>query len=175
MKKAAAGICKQGVKIFNLHASAGVAAMRAVREVSCDTIVAGVTVLTSMTDEDSKHVYGDTVKETVSLFAADVAHSGLQALICSASEASLVKGTVVTNKLLTITPGIRPLWAAPNDQNPDRIMTPYKAIMGSSDILVIGRPILQPPAEIGDCVEAAKLILEEVTRALNEKVNQSIH
>lgn len=175
MKKAATGICKQSVKMFNLHASSGVAAMLAVREISGDTIVSGVTVLTSMSDEDSIHIYGESVKEKVSEFATDVANCGLQAVICSASEAQIIKGTVATNKLITVTPGIRPLWAAPNDQNPDRIMTPYKAIMGGSDILVIGRPILHPPIEIGGSINAVELILEEIEKALKEKFNLSSH
>ncbi|MBP9715988.1 MAG: orotidine-5'-phosphate decarboxylase [Candidatus Pacebacteria bacterium] len=168
MIKAAIDICKQGVKIFNLHASASVATMLAVRKVTGDTIVAGVTVLTSMTEEDCFHSYGEETKEKVAVFAADIANCGLQAVISAASEASIIKGTSVTSNLITITPAIRPIWAAPNDQNPDRIMTPYKAIMGGCDILVIGRPILQPPAEIGDCVKAVKLILEEVEKALKE-------
>lgn len=61
---------------------------------------------------------------------------------------------------LVVTPGIRPLWAATGDQK--RVMTLAEAIKAGANYLVIGRPITQPPAEIGGSVEAAKRITEEI-------------
>jgi len=45
-------------------------------------------------------------------------------------------------------------------------MTPYEAISAGADYLVIGRPITQPPPEIGGPVEAAKKIAKEIEKAL---------
>ena len=58
-----------------------------------------------------------------------------------------------------ITPGIRPLWAAANDQS--RIMTPKQAVEAGADYLVIGRPITAQP----DQAEAAKKIVAEIMEA----------
>jgi orotidine-5'-phosphate decarboxylase len=43
------------------------------------------------------------------------------------------------NDIAIITPGVRPAWAAANDQK--RFMTPRNAIDGGADFLVIGRPV----------------------------------
>lgn len=63
-----------------------------------------------------------------------------------------------------VTPGIRPPWAENNDQK--RTRTPRQAILYGADYLVIGRPLTNPPQKIGRPRNAAELILEEVTQAL---------
>ncbi len=64
--------------------------------------------------------------------------SGLGGVVCSA-EAAQIKALCV---LLTtkVTPGIRPSFAAANDQQ--RIMTPSDAL-NADNALVIGRPVTQ--------------------------------
>jgi orotidine-5'-phosphate decarboxylase len=66
-----------------------------------------------------------------------------------------------TADLILVTPGIRPAWAATGDQQ--RITTPKDAIDSGSDYLVIGRPITQPPAEIGAPRDAILKIIEEIS------------
>jgi orotidine-5'-phosphate decarboxylase len=166
MKKSATDISKLGVDIFNVHASSGVKAMKWVRDVSGSSIVSAVTVLTSSSDEECQHTYNKDVREKVTSFALDIVESGISSIICSASEAGIIKNVLGLKDQLLITPGIRPLWAATDDQDPDRIMTPYKAIMAGSDLLVIGRPILNPPSTIGGPVQAAIAIAEEIRQAL---------
>jgi orotidine-5'-phosphate decarboxylase len=60
--------------------------------------------------------------------------------------------------IILVTPGIRPLWSAKDDQK--RVFTPRMAIEKGSDYLVIGRPITknENPAE------AFKKILEEIEK-----------
>jgi orotidine-5'-phosphate decarboxylase len=53
-----------------------------------------------------------------------------------------------------------------DDQNVDRQMTPSDAMCAGIDMLVIGRPISKPPAEIGTSVQAADLIAQEIQEAL---------
>jgi len=165
MKKSARNIARNGADIFNVHATFTVKSMKLVQEVAGNSIVAGVTVLTSFSEEECEHTYNTNIRAKVTSFAIDIAEAGLPAIICSPAEAGMIKN-VLQLDLITITPGVRPLWAAPNDQNPDRVMTPAKAIEAGADILVIGRPILQPPAEIGDPIAAVKLILQEIEEAL---------
>ncbi len=76
-------------------------------------------------------------------------------MVCSAEEVSLLRANPRTADLILVTPGIRPAWAATNDQK--RIVTPADA-----DYLVIGRPITQPPTEIGSSREAVERIMQEI-------------
>lgn len=168
MKKASKSIADMGVEIFNVHASAGSEALTKVMDVRGDSSVAAVTVLTSMSNEECMQIYGKSIKDTVQMFAKGISRAGLEYAISSPSEVYLVKYGENLLKLYALTPGIRPLWAVANDQNPDRIMTPKKAILTGCDLLVIGRPILQPPAEIGDSVKAAQMIANEIAEAFEE-------
>jgi orotidine-5'-phosphate decarboxylase len=60
-------------------------------------------------------------------------------------------------ELLVVTPGIRPAWAAAQDQK--RIMTPAEAIAKGADYLVIGRPVTGAPSPR----EALEKIVAEIS------------
>lgn len=172
MKKASMAIVKSGVELFNIHASAGSEAIQKVSEIKGESSLAAVTVLTSMDEDTCLTIYNSSIESTVLSFFRELNKFSVDYAICSPKEVAVIKsynekfGKVL--KFKTITPGIRPLWAVTNDQNPDRIMTPKKAILAGCDLLVIGRPILQPPAEIGDSIKAAQMIADEIAEALKE-------
>ena len=67
-------------------------------------------------------------------------NAGLDGVVCSAQESSLLKSELGQDFKL-VTPGIRPAGSEQGDQR--RIMTPVEAIQSGSDYLVIGRPITQ--------------------------------
>jgi orotidine-5'-phosphate decarboxylase len=79
------------------------------------------------------------------------ADCGLDGVVCSAQEISLVK-TVCGVQFLTVTPGIRPAGSDVGDQK--RIMTPPEAMQLGVDFIVIGRPITQA----SDAVKALQSI-----------------
>lgn len=162
--KAARAIAAFRVEMFNVHISGGVPMMRAAVENRGEAIVLGVTILTSLDDErhEPEHIYGAPSWTKVVQFAIDAQNAGLDGIICSPKELSLLKRQDLGN-LLKVTPGVRPHWAEANDQA--RVMTPGEAVAAGADYLVIGRPILQPPPEIGTPVDAAKRIIEEITLA----------
>ena len=134
---------KLGVWMMNVHALGGSRMMEAARAslegmVKRPRLIA-VTVLTSMGPGDLKELGlpGDP-RETV-LRLAKLAHaSGLDGVVCSAQEAAPLRQQLGAGFCL-VTPGIRPSFAAQNDQV--RIVTPAEAIRLGSDYLVIGRPI----------------------------------
>jgi orotidine-5'-phosphate decarboxylase len=66
--------------------------------------------------------------------------AGLDGVVCSAQEASLLRQHVHQDFLL-VTPGIRPANANKDDQS--RIVTPQEALAQGANYLVIGRPITQ--------------------------------
>jgi orotidine-5'-phosphate decarboxylase len=124
----------------------------------------GVTVLTSINNEECVSIFGNDSVTKVIQFAHRLVDAGADGIICSAQEVVFLDKYPQFGNFIKITPGVRPVWAAVGDQK--RIMTPAEAIKAGADYLVIGRPITQPPAEIGGPVEAAKRIAEEIAGAL---------
>ena len=137
---AAAGL---GVKIFNVHASGGRKMMEAVRnemnKLQNPPLVLAVTILTSLGEEDIREVGFDrTIPEQIAKLAKLAKDSGMDGVVASPLEIELIRETCGKDfKILT--PGIRPAFAAVNDQK--RIATPAEALRKGADFLVIGRPI----------------------------------
>ncbi|AXK39718.1 orotidine-5'-phosphate decarboxylase [Crenobacter cavernae] len=134
-----------GVWLVDVHASGGRRMMSAAREAleaySQRPLLIGVTVLTSMEASDLAEI-GITVspQEQVLRLATLTRDSGLDGVVCSAQEASILKPVLGADFKL-VTPGIRLAGAAGDDQR--RVMTPVAALEGGADYLVIGRPITQ--------------------------------
>lgn len=162
--KASSVISELGVKMFNVHASAGIKTMKAAVTNKKHSLALAVTILTSLGDDDEEdntsRIYGEISKAKVLQFARDAKACGMDGIICSPQELELIGNLKEFSGFLKVTPGIRPKWAAINDQK--RIMTPAEAIGLGADYLVIGRPITNPPKEIGTPVNAIKKILEEI-------------
>ena len=100
-----------------------------------------VTVLTSMEQDELARVgVSGPLQEHVLRLAALTQEAGLDGVVCSAQEASLLKSRL-GKEFKLITPGIRPAGAELGDQR--RVLTPVEACAQGSDYLVIGRPITQ--------------------------------
>ncbi len=146
--------------MINVHASGGGKMMRAAVEAAGDSpekpLVVAVTVLTSLADEDlaATGVAGDAASQVLRL--AELAkQSGLDGVVCSALEAEALRAAL-GNDFKLVVPGIRPDWAAADDQK--RIVTPADAVAKGADYLVIGRPI----TAADDPADAAKRIADEL-------------
>lgn len=171
-------------KFFNIHASAGVKAMKTVVDVankaeydgenaqnlSVYIRVLAVTVLTSLEENEAHHIYGNPIKTKALELARDALTANVDGIICSAQELKFLRSKEELDGLLMVTPGIRPKWAAAGDQK--RITTPTDAIMDGADYLVIGRPIRKPPAEIRYPQKAAINIAAEIAEALEKKAEK---
>ena len=136
---------EQGVWMVNVHASGGQRMMEAatqrLEQHGLATHLIAVTVLTSMQAEDLADVgINAPLAEHVERLALLAKQSGLHGVVCSAQESARIK-TLCGDSFLKVTPGIRPSFAATNDQQ--RIMTPSQAIQAGSTHLVIGRPVTQ--------------------------------
>ena len=147
--------------MLNVHASGGRAMMVAAAKAAAEAapkrpLVIAVTVLTSMNRTDLAEVGIDAEPiEHVMRLARLAKESGLDGVVCSAKEVVALRGNVGPDFKLVV-PGIRPQWAAKDDQK--RVVTPRDAIDLGADYLVIGRPITasdNPP-------EAAKRIAAEL-------------
>ncbi|MEZ9821895.1 orotidine-5'-phosphate decarboxylase [Shewanella sp. 10N.286.45.A1] len=142
--KAVSAAAELGVWMTNVHASGGLAMMEAAKRAleqygDKAPLLIAVTVLTSMSD-DELQLLGINVpaSEHVLRLAALTQRAGLDGVVCSAQEASLLKAKF-GQEFKLITPGIRPVGSDKGDQH--RVMTPPQALAAGSDYLVIGRPI----------------------------------
>jgi orotidine-5'-phosphate decarboxylase len=154
---------------FTVMADNNLEALKAARDgvdndhVEAKPKIIGVTVLTSISPEESQQIYGADPHSKVQQFGANAVAAGFDALVCSPEEVGTFKQDPRFQNTLLITPGVRPAWAASNDQA--RNATPTDAIKAGADMLVIGRPITQPPVEIGSTPEAIKRIIAEIEEA----------
>jgi orotidine-5'-phosphate decarboxylase len=132
-----------GVWMVNVHACGGrrmmAAAADAIAAYPQRPLLIGVTVLTSMSDEDLLELgYNESSQERV-LRLADLAEdSGLDGVVCSALEAPALRQARGLEFCL-VTPGIRLAGDDAADQR--RVVTPADALAMGSDYLVIGRSI----------------------------------
>ena len=176
---AARAVTRLGVKMFNIHCLGGVEMMSAAKKAAEEEaslrktprpLILGVTLLTSLDYQALEELdvapgwYDRSLKEEmiqrmVRGLALAAQKVGLDGVIASPQEIKMLRQWCQP-EFLIVTPGIRPLWAAAGDQK--RIDTPSAAIKAGADYLVIGRPITQPPKEIGGPIEAVKKIIEEI-------------
>ena len=151
-------------RIVNVHAAGGAAMMRAAAEAARQAgtdrpLVIGVTVLTSLDDEDLKSIgIAASAREQVVRLALLARESGLDGVVCSPHEIAALRVACGADFKLVV-PGIRPTWAAAGDQK--RIMTPVEAVALGADYVVIGRPI----TAAAEPAEAARTVVAELAAA----------
>ena len=133
------------IDMTNVHAAGTIEMMQAAlegltRPDGTRPLLIAVTQLTS-TSEERMHddlLISGSIGDVISHYADNARKAGLDGVVCSPLEASLVKNRC-GNDFLTVTPGIRFADAAADDQV--RITTPAKARETGSDFIVVGRPI----------------------------------
>ncbi|RCL01497.1 MAG: orotidine-5'-phosphate decarboxylase [Candidatus Tokpelaia sp. JSC085] len=129
-----------GVSMVTVHAYPKTmrAAVKAAQ--GTDLCLLGITVLTSMDQNDLKEAgYCDTVENLVRKRARQICEVGMGGIVASAAEASALRSVIGTNMAL-VTPGIRPRGSEHGDQK--RVMSPGDAIKAGASHLVIARPII---------------------------------
>jgi orotidine-5'-phosphate decarboxylase len=126
----------------------------------CPRLIA-VTVLTSADSAtlEETGVNAPTVEAQVARLARLAAESGLDGVVASPHEISVVRHSVARPDFLVVTPGVRTTSTAHDDQR--RVMTPSAAVRAGADYVVMGRAILKAP----DPARAAREIVEEMEGA----------
>ena len=137
VKKSIQSLSSLPIKMLTVHTSGGKDMMSAAMEAvsGTDIKVFGVTVLTSLSDEDTNTIFKRTSSKQVEAMLDSAELAGIDGVVCSPHELELLSKRT---SLLSITPGIR-LENSNDDQK--RVMTPKEAIDLGADYLVIGRPI----------------------------------
>lgn len=139
---AAKAVSHSAPRFLTVHASGGVAMIRAAVDASPNTHVTGVTILTSLSEEDVAEIgYRDTALESAVGLAKIAVAGGAGAIVCSPLEIVAIRGAIGASPII-ITPGVRPAESAVVDDQV-RTMTPHAAIAAGASLVVIGRPITQ--------------------------------
>jgi orotidine-5'-phosphate decarboxylase len=142
MADASEEIAKMGVDMFNIHASAGRVAMRAIMDRLSNypkrPLILAVTALTSFDEAGFEEIYEKPIAQKAEEFAKMSYEEGLDGVVCSAFESLDIKD-VTSNEFITLTPGIRPFGEDSQDQK--RVADIEFAKKAKVDFIVVGRPI----------------------------------
>ena len=163
---AAREAARLGVFMFNVHASGGLAMMKAAADGAAAAAVElsvrrplaiAVTVLTSLDRAALHRELGVTSSvEGHVLHLAELAReAGLDGTVASPVEIAAIRRSLGAAWVI-VTPGVRPAGSAAGDQS--RVATPGAATRAGAHYLVVGRPITGAP----DPAAAAAAILEEM-------------
>jgi len=148
---------------ITIHTTAGKEAMRTAQEEAEAIKMFGVTVLTSIKDEESEHLFHTSARAKVMELARDAASVGVLGVVASPLEVGMIKGDCETQDLFAMIPGTRSVSADVQDQK--RTATPGQAVRDGADLLVIGRQITKAE-EPADAYEA---VVAEIEEALQQR------
>ena len=147
------------VDMTNVHAAGTIEMMKAAlegltRPDGTRPLLIAVTQLTSTSEERMKEdlLIDKPIEEVIAHYASNAQKAGLDGVVCSPLEASIVKRKC-GDGFMAVTPGIRFADAAADDQV--RITTPLRAREIGSDFIVVGRPITaaaDPVAAYNRCI-----------------------
>ncbi len=167
--QASRNMTRQGVAMFNIHATGGSEMMKAAAEAcrqesekhGMKPYLIAVTVLTSIAGDAlrAELQVNEEITKYVCRLAKLTQASGLDGVVASAKEAKSIR-EACGEEFVIVTPGIRPAWSSQDDQK--RIVTPGQAIKDGADFLVVGRPITTAK----DRKDAARRVVEEMEAAL---------
>jgi len=149
-----------GVSMLTVHASGSErmlqAAAEAGRAANPNLIVLGVTVLTSMGQDDLEKIgVREPLLDEVLRLASLALKRGCGGVVTSAREAASVRRELGHNFAI-VTPGVRPAGSGHADQV--RVVTPAEAIAAGASHIVVGRPITGAP----DPAAAAREIIGQM-------------
>lgn len=157
-----------GVDLVTVHcASSQKMLEKAVKGGGGKTGVLGVTVLTDNDADVLAHCgfkdkyVGDTSRLVMK--RAQMAYdAGCTGVVCSGHEVNEIKARF-GKAFVAVTPGIRPAWSRPANDDQKRITTPGMAVKAGADLIVVGRPI----KSAADPAAAAESISREIEAVLN--------
>jgi len=133
--------------------------LRAAADAKGNMQILAVTALTSLDQGDLDDLGFQCDARTLVLSRARRALAlGCDGVVSSGLEVSALR-EYADHRLITVCPGIRPIH---NDDDQQRVMTPFQAIRDGADYLVVGRPI----RTASDPATAAEAIQKDIARAL---------
>ncbi|MBI5142256.1 MAG: orotidine-5'-phosphate decarboxylase [Nitrospirae bacterium] len=157
VKRAVSRLSGHGITFATVHGNDSI--LRAAAEAKGDVKILGVTVLTSLDRGDMDDLgFSVDVPKLVLSRARRALELGCDGVISSGLEVAALRESV-SDKLIVITPGIRPVENKPVDDQ-KRTVDVEEAFLNGADYIVVGRPIKAAP----DPKAAAEGIQERIGR-----------
>jgi len=158
-------------EFLTLMCSAGIDGLKKVRDTLRTTQLLGVSILTSLDEEECQAIFSCSIKAGVLHFARMAQLADLDGLVSSGAELAVLK----RHQELTLslnTPAIRPQWAMIrwDDQEKARVMTPKQAIQDGADRIIIGRPILEAKTNNHGFPQTPREAIEKTLDEIREAV-----
>ena len=144
VSKSLTNICNLGVWMSNIHLLGGQemieAASSTVKTLNSDMILVGVTILTSLNENNLDKLGFNSSAEEIALNLAELGkQNGVDGVVCSIEDISGIKASL-GGDFLSVTPGVR-MFQDNDDQK--RTGSIYDAIQFGTDFVVVGREITQ--------------------------------
>ena len=140
---------------ITVHLSGGYKMLAELKDITKETKIIGVSMLTSLNNEDLKKMgYNIGQEKFIENLVKTGVEAGVDGVVSSPKEVKRLKK--VYKDLIFVTPGIRLPMHCKDDQK--RIESPKFAVQAGSDILVIGRPITRSV----DPLNSIKQIIENI-------------
>jgi len=154
-------LSERGVDFATVHGNQSI--MEAAAQAKSGNLkVLGVTALTSLDQGDLEDLgFACDIEALVLSRAKRALAAGCDGVVSSGMEVAALRKHA-PEKLITVTPGIRPV---ANNDDQKRVMTPTQAIHAGADYLVVGRPI----RDADNPKAAADQIQTEIAQALNNR------
>lgn len=159
VKGAAKSAAETGADMLTMHATGGVAMMKAALEgvseaAEVPPTTLGITVLTSMDDSTLQQIGIERpVRDQVLAMASLTQEAGISGVVASPQEAADLRA-ILGPEAFIVTPGVRPKGSAKGDQS--RIATPKEAFDAGASHIVVGRPITDADDPIAAFRDIAK-------------------
>jgi orotidine-5'-phosphate decarboxylase len=144
----------RGIGFVTVHGNQGI--MEAAAAAARDVKVLAVTVLTSLDRGDLDDLgFACDVERLVVSRARRALATGCAGVVSSGIEAEAIRAEL-GDKLLVVTPGIRPVENRPSDDQ-KRVLTVEGAFAAGADYIVVGRPIrdAQDPRAAAQAIQAS--------------------
>lgn len=143
VEKAVLEACKKNIWMLNIHLSGGkdmiAAAVKAKNSISPETLLIGVTVLTSLDQNDLSDIgINKDLKYQISSLLTLGKNAGVDGIVCSPNDLKYFKMNEM-NSLISVCPGIR---VNEESGGQKRTSTIHQAIKMGADYLVIAREII---------------------------------
>lgn len=159
VSKAIKRLSKRGAYFTTIHGNQSM--MEAAAAEKGDLKVLAVTALTSLDRGDLDDLGFDcTVEDLVISRARRAYESGVDGIVASGLELPSIR-KAVEDKILIVTPGIRPVENRQTDDQ-KRVVTVERAFQDGADYIVVGRPI----QNADNPREAAELIQESISNSI---------
>ena len=150
------GFADCNIELLTIHLSGGKKMINSALAAALiiKTKIIGVSVLTSLDDDDTSALFQSTTRDQVAKLFKLANETAIDGIVCSPLELDLA-ANILPPEMLKITPGIRDITVS-DDQS--RTMTAKEAIKHGASYLVIGRPI----SKASNVPEALKYFNESI-------------